>query len=461
MNELSTLLSLHNGTARVATLRRAGLALAPALMLMACSSEPEVAELPKMNSAAFAQSADLQLGGNVVAAGPYYVEVRPEAQGQVAAAVYDHEGEPIDDPEDAKVVVEVTPTKGDPVDVPLVWDGDAEVFVPAAEAEVPPLKSGHLSVRVAHGDVVAEGQLDAAVTLPAPEIGGTVVMAGPHPVEVRPSHDGQVLVKVHGRRQIPNAKMTVVVNNDDEPQRVDVVWDPKAAMFVGRVEGEVELTRGPVVVEVVEGPKQHRARLRDVVVVTGPAHGGHVVMVGHAPVELVPLEDGEVEAHVHADAGWGPKATLTLAVAGAAPAILVWDAKRRAYRGRFDARIDLRRRPVDIVVKAKGRHHKGHFRMPRGRAVGFFGIAPPGHTARLELRGPHGKPPKIKVKGHKGIKVKGPSVRARIEAPSVRIKAPKVKVRAGASSMGHRSSMGGMSRGGASVSAMAGASFGF
>lgn len=128
-----------------------------------------------------------------------------------------------------------------------------------AEAEIAPIGEP-TTVQVAAGPA------------PTPQHGGTVVVAGPHPVEVVPHQDGAVeaYFVADAAPEPASAQLTVQVATDAGPRPVMLVWDPGQARFRGSLTGAT-VAPGPVEVSLLVQGQTYRGRAPTVVIIEAPA----------------------------------------------------------------------------------------------------------------------------------------------------------------------------------------------
>ena len=102
--------------------------------------------------------------------------------------------------------------------------------------------------------VSAPGVATAPGVAVAPAHGGTVVLAGEHPVEVVPHADGHVYAYVLGDEPPPprGTEIEVVVPISGGVRTVELAWDGRERRWAGRVR-RVEIVPGPIEVVLVVG----------------------------------------------------------------------------------------------------------------------------------------------------------------------------------------------------------------
>jgi hypothetical protein len=135
------------------------------------------------------------------------------------------------------------------------------------------------------GPVAAAGPTAVQVTVPPPAHGGTVVMAGAHPVEVVTHESGEVYAFVHGEAPPPGElDLSVDVPTRGGGSRpVHLRYHRGRSRWEGRVRNTV-LVPGPVDVHVE---------------VSGVAWHGHVATVVVAPAIVVEVEDHHHDIVIH------------------------------------------------------------------------------------------------------------------------------------------------------------------
>lgn len=124
--------------------------------------------------------------------------------------------------------------------------------------------------------VVARSSPEVVAASSEPEHGGTVVSAGPYPVEVVAHRSGEVYAHVHGEAPPAGAEITVrvPVRGRSEPVPAVLVWNPRRDRYEGRVRRH-EIVAGPVDVVIVVADVEYVGHV-DVIVVA-PAIEVHVL----------------------------------------------------------------------------------------------------------------------------------------------------------------------------------------
>ncbi|MFK7989706.1 MAG: hypothetical protein AB8I08_27050 [Sandaracinaceae bacterium] len=227
----------------------------------------------------------------------------------------------------------------------LAWFQFCGAEEESAASELPAIEG---TVQVAVSPAAA-----AEVVAPAPSEGGTVVVVGPHPLEIAPYGDGTVVAHVRSDAPPPPAttQLTVRVPADDgESHPVLLVWDPAEGHYRGRLR-RVHPAPGPVEVTMVVDGTRYAGRQPEVVIVA-PTAPPPVVVEVEAPPEggAVEVEDPRVQVEVNGprppaphvrvevDAPRPPRASVVVDRPAARPSVRV------GRRGRGRARARRRRR---------------------------------------------------------------------------------------------------------------------
>lgn len=171
----------------------------------------------------------------------------------------------------------------------IACGSEPEVVV-TAEAPVV-VAGGPPGVVVAPPAAVAAGEV-------APAHGGTIVMAGSHPVEVVPHESGQVYAYVLGDAPPPEGtELSVVVPVTGGVRPVELVWEAGESRWGGRVRHET-IVPGPIDVVLVAGGARWVGHVATFVVL--PA----IVVVETAP-SVVVIEHGYGKHRKHRGRGRG------------------------------------------------------------------------------------------------------------------------------------------------------------
>jgi len=366
-----------------------------------------------------------RIGGTVITAGDYFVEVVPQRDGKVEALVSDASGTVV---EGSELTVQVKGDDGESYPVRLRWDAEAGRYVGEVEANVE-LADGQVEVAVEKDGETSRGRADKLAVAPVPTHGGTVLVAGDYVAEVKPSMEepGKVLAYVQGPdgplAGRAGANVTVEVQGSDgTPHELEMTWSPEAAVYVGALDGDVTVATGPMALDVAVQGVTRRSRV-ETVAVSRPTHGGDVVVTGDYSVEVVPKEDGIVEAYVVDARGapvQGEEGTVEVVVAGA-PRTLTWNPEVGAYTTTIGADVDINAAPVGVVVRHRGRRHRGGIHVARGRA--FRRVwAPRVNVAAAAA---------YEARTTRRAARPGVAAEVNVRAPGVRVRGPGVDIRGG------------------------------
>jgi len=376
-----------------------------------------------------------RMGGTVIPTSDeeLFVEVIPHVDGKVTAIVMDADGELLEG--DGTVQVQVAGDDGAPRPVTLRWDAVAQAYVGRAEEGVE-LDAGPMAISVSRsGQPPAVGQVDVVATAPAPAHGGRVVVAGEYAAELVPRTDGTIHAYVDGPNVGPGSPTAVQVEvqgTDGAPHPVLLSYDPSERHYVGRLSADVELAPGPMGFTVMADGGPRRTRVRRVVAL-GPAHGGDVVVAGDYAVEVVPHEDGTIDAWVVGEEPVEEGAEVVVTVGRERrPVTLVWSAEVGHFVGAVPEPVRIARAPIGVTVVHRGHRHVGAV-LPRYTvAVHDTWGARIRPSAEVRLHGhPHGGPPGLRnhpLGGPPGLRGKGPG-RIDVRGPDVRIQGPSGMVR--------------------------------
>src|SRR5262249_9373811 len=143
-----------------------------------------------------ATSLRAQIGGQLVPVGAHNVELRLFKNGVAEAIVVDARGAAIGEPAQARGSVHANAkgsARAHPA-VALAYEPATARFDGKAAVDLEP---GPVDVELRLGEVNARGTLAGPVLLVGPEMGGTLVVAGRHGVELLVRADGAVDAIVH------------------------------------------------------------------------------------------------------------------------------------------------------------------------------------------------------------------------------------------------------------------------
>ena len=449
-------------------------ALAVVLAIAGCDNDEgsETESTPATEPAAAAPSNPVaasitaRIGGVIVNAQRFFVEVFPRANGEVEAKIYDAQGNEVTGEAGATLVVKVQGKDQQAHDVAMQWDAEAGRFRGTAGANVE-VDTGRVEVTVTPSEgEAATGSVDKVAVAPQAQGGGTVLIAGELSAEVRAEADGKVNAVVLDATGAPitgegEAEVTVNLKGPDDTVRpVQLAWNAEMNHWVGRIEGEFQATPGPMEIVIERRGASHRGRVEVAAIAPAPRAGGQIVITGDHAVELVPAAEGKVEAIV-LDARGRPvtgqanaRLTVNVGVGADMRAVqLNWDAEREKWVGDAQTQVEIGTTPVEVVLVTNGHRRRG--RWGRGLALGHahargqagVDVAVPGAGVRVDAPGAD-------------VRVRVPGQDVRVGAGSVRVNRPGAGVRVGAPGAGVQvrgGAAGGAAGGSVSVSAMAGA----
>lgn len=189
-----------------------------------------------------------QIGGTIVAAGDYNVEILAFVDGHVEAVVLDAKGELVADMSKLLLVATLAAEGEAKAKVDLAWNAELARFVGEVEAGVQ-LVPGPVEVAVdveGKASVGALAELGLAVQA---SHGGQVMMAGAYSLEVV-AKGGAVHVYAFDVAGQAHAKGDLDLDVElDGGAKLDLKWDPPSASYKAEVEGDLDLEAKPIVVE--------------------------------------------------------------------------------------------------------------------------------------------------------------------------------------------------------------------
>jgi hypothetical protein len=404
------------------------------------STDPAAAEatataVAPLPNAALAPTILAKIGGSIVAAGDFFVEVLPLAGGHLEALVLDGEGEPVAAGASVTVAVKGSDSAVHPVS--LSYDAERGSYAGELEGELA-IVPGPVEVTVEAGGATGTGRFESLAVAPVPSHGGAVLVAGAVAAEVAVEPEGAIhayFVDAAGAPvtgDIEGQGKVVVFGTDGAPHPADLRWDAEAGHHVGRLDAEFTVAPGPVELVVDVRGASHRGRIERAALLRPAVHGGQVAVAGEYSVEVVPTNDGYVDAYV-VDFEGAPVRNHASFVAhvGAdlAPVRMTWNGQAGCYRGRVGADVDVSVRPVEVVLVGRGRRHYG------GVAVVRPAVAAPRGRVVVEAEAP--ARPSVSVRANAGTaasagaSVRGPAAQVRVGVSVPR--PPSVSVRAGVS----------------------------
>jgi hypothetical protein len=190
-----------------------------------------------------------QIGGTIVAAGDYNVEILAFVDGRIEAVVMDAKGVLVADMSKLAVVVTLAAEGEAKAKVDLAWDAELARFVGKVEAGVQ-LVPGPVEVAVDVDGKASAGMLAELGLAVQASHGGQVMMAGAYSLEVVATagflhvYAFDVAGKAHAEG---NLDLDVEL---DGGGKLDLKWDPPSASYKAEVKGDLDLEAKPIVVKV-------------------------------------------------------------------------------------------------------------------------------------------------------------------------------------------------------------------
>ena len=218
----------------------------------------------EVTSAAVPAAAVLaRLGGILIPAQEFHVELLPKSDGKVEAIILDAQGQVLVGSPNTQLTVSVTGPDQQLHPVQMTWDANRERYVGGADVQI---TAGPAEVTVNAGGGAKSGRIDTVVVASAPTHGGAVVLAGDYSVELAPAEDGRVAAWVVDAQGAPitaaaNAEIKINVGPEATAQEVTLAWSSEAGRFEGVVSGQVDVNVAPMGVVVVSGGTRHAGRI--------------------------------------------------------------------------------------------------------------------------------------------------------------------------------------------------------
>jgi hypothetical protein len=190
-----------------------------------------------------------RIGGTIVAAGDYNVEVLAFVDGRVEAIVMDAEGELVADMQQLDLVATLAAEGEAKAEVDLAWDPPSARFVGAVEGGVQ-LTPGELHVEVGVDGDASMGTLAHLGLAVQAAHGGQVMVAGAYSVEVV-AQAGFVQAWAFdvGGQAHAKGDLDLDMQVDGETE-LDLKWDPPSASYKAEFEGDLDLEAKPIVLKV-------------------------------------------------------------------------------------------------------------------------------------------------------------------------------------------------------------------
>jgi hypothetical protein len=307
-----------------------------------------------------------RIGGTVAAAGDFSVEVALHEKGLVEAIVSDAQARLVS--EGVKLSAILRTKGGATENVALSFVAPRGRFEGRAKAGVE-LAPGPVDVALDVAGKAATCQLQAAVALPEPELGGSVLAAGAFSAELIAKTNGQIdaFVKDSAGADVKGdaaAAFRVIASaKGGAREEIGLRFDGPRACFTGNAKAGVELVPGPIELVVDAKVGAGIGRLESVALEIEAAHGGQIVALGDYSVELV-AKGPELRAFVLDASGKAHAAgdlDLKLFVgAGAGTALaLKWDAPSLSYVGTVAGKANVALEPIRVSLVASGKAFTG------------------------------------------------------------------------------------------------------
>jgi hypothetical protein len=285
----------------------------------------------------------------------------------------------------------------------------------------------------ATADVVADAKVDVDVAADIkPRIGGTIVAAGSHNVEVLAFVDGRVeAVVMDAKGELvadPGAfglSIALAAEGDAKAQ-VDLAWDVELARFVGEVKGDLVLVPGPIEVSLTADGKASVGALAELGLAARASHGGQIMVAGAWSIELV-AKGAAVHAYAFDVSGKAHAAgdlDLDVDLDADTKLDLKWDPPSASYKAEIDGKLDLDAKPLVVRVAADGK-------IALAAVASFHASAKADADAALAAAADI-RPPKIDVKAKAGGAAKaGGSAKASAKVETKKSAKAKGKIETG------------------------------
>ncbi len=198
-----------------------------------------------------------RIGGTIVQAGEFYVEILAFVDGRIEAIAMNAKGELVADA-DAKLKATLA-AKGDArADVDLKWDVELARFVGQVKADVE-LVPGPLAIELDIGGQAHAGALAELGLAAHASHGGQMMVAGQWSVEL--AAEAGV---VHAYAFDVNGKAHAAGDLDldlalDGASDLELVWDPPSASYTAKLDAGMDLTAKPIVLKVAADGKMAMA----------------------------------------------------------------------------------------------------------------------------------------------------------------------------------------------------------
>ena len=191
-----------------------------------------------------------RIGGTIVAAGDYAVEILAFIDGRIEAVVMvGADGELVADASALKVSAKLAAEGDAKADVALSWDAPSARFVGQVAADVA-LVPGPVEVSVEAAGEASVGALAELGLAVQARHGGQVMMAGNYSLEIVAQAEVVHAYAFDVAGQAHAAGDLDVELELDGGAKAKLVWDPPSASYQAKFNGGIDLEGGPVIVRV-------------------------------------------------------------------------------------------------------------------------------------------------------------------------------------------------------------------
>jgi hypothetical protein len=271
-----------------------------------------------------------RIGGTIVVAGDYNVEILAFVDGRIEAILMDMKGELVADA-NAKLKATLA-AKGDArAQVELKWDVELARFVGKVEGDVV-LVPGPLELELDVGGKVSAGALAELGLAAQASHGGQMMVAGQWSVELAAeagvvhAYAFDVSGKAHAAGDLD---LDLALEGAGD---IDLVWDPPSASYTAKLDAGIDLTAKPIVLKVAADGK----------IAMAAVHSFHASAKADADATLAAGAKLDADARVkapkvNAKADAGAKADVGAKASGKASTKKSASAKADAGGGSFKA----------------------------------------------------------------------------------------------------------------------------
>jgi hypothetical protein len=271
-----------------------------------------------------------RIGGTIVVAGDYNVEILAFVDGRIEAILMDMKGELVADA-NAKLKATLA-AKGDArAQVDLKWDVELARFVGKVEGDIV-LVPGPLELELDVGGKVSAGALAELGLAAQASHGGQMMVAGQWSVELAAeagvvhAYAFDVSGKAHAAGDLD---LDLALEGAGD---IDLVWDPPSASYTAKLDAGIDIDAKPIVLKVAADGK----------IAMAAVHSFHASAKADADATLAAGAKLDADARVkapkvNAKAGGGAKADVGAKASGKASTKKSASAKADADGGSFKA----------------------------------------------------------------------------------------------------------------------------